>query len=151
MHTAHLSTPTPTTTTGTPLVDTGEMGVVHSMFRREVRLAGDLVRRVDTGDTRRSGVVAAHLDLIDRCLHHHHVTEDELLWPLLLARAAADVTPIVDVMESQHHEVAALLARSEDVRAEWAVTADAAGRDELADVAAVAVHLGSCSVAVVVG
>ena len=124
MHTAHLST-RPTTTTGTTPIDTGEMGVVHSMFRREVRLAGDLVRRVETGDTRRSGVVAAHLDLIDRCLHHHHVTEDELLWPLLLARAAADVTPIVDLMESQHHEVAALLARSEHVRAEWAVTADA--------------------------
>ena len=102
------------------------------MFRREVRLAGDLVRRVEPGDTRRSGVVARHLDLIDRCLHHHHVIEDELVWPLLLARASNDVAPMVELMESQHDVVATLLARIEPRRARWADTADASGRDELA-------------------
>ena len=116
---------------GAALIDTGEMTVVHSMFRREVRLAGDLVRRVEPGDTRRSGMVARHLELVDRLLHHHHVTEDELLWPLLLARAPIDVSPIVDLMESQHHEVATLLARIEPHRAQWAYTADASYRDQL--------------------
>lgn len=114
------------------LTDTGGVIVVHSMFRREVRLAGDLVRRVEPGDTRRSGVVAGHLDLVDRCLHHHHITEDRLVWPLLLARAGNDVAPMVELMESQHAVVATLLARIEPRRARWAETADASGRDELA-------------------
>ncbi len=134
MHTAPAPAPSPSaiaTQAPTRLIDTGEMNVVHSMFRREVRLAGDLVRRVEPGDTRRSGVVARHLDLIDRCLHHHHVTEDELFWPLLLARAAGDVAPVVALMESQHHAVATLLAQIEPRRAGWADTADADVRDEL--------------------
>ncbi len=108
MPTTHLSDsahPAPAGVSAPP-IDAGEVMVVHSMFRREMRLAGDLVRRVESGDTRRSGVIARHLDLIDRCLHHHHVTEDELVWPLLRARASNDVMPIVDLMESQHHEVA---------------------------------------------
>jgi len=134
MHTAPAPT-RPSTIIPAPAgaapIDTGEMTVVHSMFRREVRLAGDLVRRVEPGDTRRSGMVARHLELVDRLLHHHHVTEDELLWPLLLARASIDVSPIVDLMESQHHEVATLLARIEPHRAQWAYTADASNRDEL--------------------
>lgn len=124
MHTA----PAPAST---QLIDTGEMNVVHSMFRREVRLAGDLVRRVEPGDTRRSNMVARHLDLIDRCLHHHHVTEDELFWPLLLARAATDVAPLVALMESQHHAVATLLTQIEPRRVEWADTADTFVRDEI--------------------
>ena len=36
-----------------------EMVVVHSLFRREIRLAGDLVRRVDAGDTAESPSSAA--------------------------------------------------------------------------------------------
>ena len=112
-------------------IDTGEMNVVHSMFRREVRLAGGLVRRVESGDTRRSGLVARHLELIDRCLHHHHRIEDELFWPLLLARASSEIAPIVDLMESQHHEVATLLAGIGPLRTQWAATADTVVADQL--------------------
>ena len=131
------TTTEPTTSTSASvhpvqLLDTGEMNVVHSMFRREVGVAGDLVRRVEPGDTRRSGQVARHLDLIDRCLHHHHVIEDDLVWPLVLARASNDVAPTVELMESQHDVVATLLDRIEPRRARWAETADASGRDELA-------------------
>src|SRR2546428_335868 len=79
----------------TAAFDTREMVVVHSLFRREFRLAGDLVRRVEAGDARRIAVVGRHLDLLGRTLHHHHVTEDELLWPLLLDRAPDATAPIV--------------------------------------------------------
>ncbi len=79
--------------TGPAQTDTSEMLVVHSVFRRGLRLAGGLVRRVEPGDTRRAGVVAAHLDLVEALLHHHPTAEDELLWPQLLERVPGELAP----------------------------------------------------------
>ena len=45
-------------------VDTRDMVVVHTAFRREFGLAPALVRGVATGDRRRAGVVAQHLDML---------------------------------------------------------------------------------------
>lgn len=91
-----------TTSLDTTLVDTREMNAVHSAFRREFRLAGGLIRQVGPGDTARAAVVGAHLALIERLLHHHHTSEDTLLWPLLLERVPVELAPIVRLMEAQH-------------------------------------------------
>jgi hypothetical protein len=115
-------------------LDTREMLVVHSLFRRELRLAGGLVRRVPAGDVRRSGVVAAHLDLVEQVLHHHHTSEDELLWPLLLHRVAEEIAPVVRLMEAQHAQVDALLGRIAAARPAWAQDPAPARGEELADV-----------------
>jgi hemerythrin-like domain-containing protein len=116
------------------LIDTREMNVVHSFFRRELRLAGGLVRRVLPGDLRRAAVVGAHLEFVERTLHHHHTAEDELLWPLLLERVPDDLAPIVHLMEAQHEQVDALLSRLGPLRQSWQRTADPALRDELGTV-----------------
>src|SRR3954454_3057745 len=75
-----------TTIQNEQLTDTREMLVVHSLFRRELRLASGLVRGGAPADTRRAGGISAHLQLVEDVLHHHHTSEDELLWPKLLDR-----------------------------------------------------------------
>ena len=115
-------------------LDTREMLVVHSLFRRELRLAGGLVRRVPAGDVRRAAVVAAHLDLVEQVLHHHHTSEDELLWPLLLHRVAEEIAPVVRLMEAQHAQVDALLGRIAAARPAWAQDPAPARGEGLADV-----------------
>jgi hemerythrin-like domain-containing protein len=111
-----------------------EMATIHLAFRRELRLASGLLRSVEHGDRLRAGIVANHLDLLDRFLHHHHTIEDEMLWPKLLDRVPAEIAPVVELMESQHHTVAELLQRTVTLRAKWRKDADAGRAAELAAV-----------------
>jgi iron-sulfur cluster repair protein YtfE (RIC family) len=108
------------------------MPVVHTLFRRELRLAGGLLRACPTGDRprRRRG---DHLDLVGEVLHHHHTAEDELLWPLLLERVPDELAPIVHLMESQHGRVEQLLDEITPLLAQWRRTAGATERDRMAE------------------
>jgi hemerythrin-like domain-containing protein len=101
-----------------------EMKTIHSAFRRELRLAPNLLRSVEHGDRLRAGIVATHLDLLDRFLHHHHTIEDDLLWPKLMVRVPAEIAPLVELMETQHETVANLLQHTSALRAEWRRDAD---------------------------
>jgi hemerythrin-like domain-containing protein len=121
-----------TTTENEQLTDTREMLVVHSLFRRELRLASGLVRGVAAGDVQRAGVVSAHLQLVEDVLHHHHTSEDDLLWPKLLDRVADEIAPVVRLMEAQHEQVDALLARIGVLRPQWAQDPSAERGGELA-------------------
>jgi len=121
----------PRTTSDLQLLDTRQMNVVHSFFRRELRLAGGLVRRVAPDDHRRAKVVGSHLEFLERILHEHHTTEDELLWPLLLERVPHDLAPIVHLMECQHLQVDSLLSRIGVLRPSWQASPDTEMREEL--------------------
>ncbi|HET6876720.1 MAG TPA: hemerythrin domain-containing protein [Jatrophihabitans sp.] len=130
-----MSTATvPAPTTKTAVGAGAEMRTIHSAFRRELRLAPDLIRSVEHGDRLRANLVATHLDLLDRFLHHHHTVEDDLLWPKLLERVPAEIAPMVELMEAQHHTVAALLAQTVDLRDAWRQDADGSRAAELAGV-----------------
>jgi hemerythrin-like domain-containing protein len=94
--------PTHTHTVERP--DVHEMVVIHRVFRRELVALQDLVRRVADGDVARANVVGGHLKLILAGLHMHHTGEDEVLWPLLLERAAPS-TGLIETMQAQHHRV----------------------------------------------
>src|SRR4051812_41494072 len=111
-----------------------EMKTIHSAFRRELGLAPALLRSVEHGDRLRAALVSTHLDLVDRFLHHHHTIEDDMLWPKLLERVPVEIAPIVELMETQHETVAALLERTVELRAAWRKAADAARAAELADI-----------------
>src|SRR5688572_12682127 len=101
-----MSTTRPTASdSGTTLLDTSVMSTLHTMFRREFRLAGGVVRGVASGDLARARVVADHIDYLSRSLHHHHTIEDDLMWPKLLERVPEELAPIVHLMESQHERV----------------------------------------------
>lgn len=119
-------------TTATAAAAGAEMATIHSAFRRELRLAPALVRSVDHGDRLRAGVVSAHLDLVDRFLHHHHTIEDSMVWPKLLDRVPAEIMPIVELMETQHEIVADVLKRTRALRMEWRKDADSSRAAQLA-------------------
>ena len=61
---------------------TRDMRTIHIVFRREFGLLPDLVQ--------------------SHTLRHHHYAEDEVLWPLLLARAPKEVDPVVHLAEGHH-------------------------------------------------
>ncbi|MGA9492843.1 MAG: hemerythrin domain-containing protein [Mycobacterium sp.] len=90
------------------LCDTGDMVIVHRMFRRECALLPQLVAAVAGGDLVRARTVARHAREVLDMLHHHHVGEDELLWPRLSARTRIH-DDLLARMDSQHQGLAALL------------------------------------------
>jgi hemerythrin-like domain-containing protein len=113
-------------------IDTREMVVVHTAFRRELGAAPQLVRGVAPGDRARVQVVADHVELLLEMLHHHHVGEDDLLWPKLLDRVPDDVAPVVRLMEAQHQAIAAELEVAQAALGPWRAAAGETVRDRLA-------------------
>ncbi len=97
---------------------------MHRVFRRETALLPRLVRAVPPGDTERARLVAAHFRDYALGLHHHHTAEDELVWPLLLARVDLEADLVLR-MEAQHSRVAAGLTEIEALLAQWETTASA--------------------------
>ncbi|MET7456847.1 hemerythrin domain-containing protein [Streptomyces sp. NPDC005574] len=109
---------------------THEMVVVHRVFRRESALAPRLVRAVADGDTARAARIAAYLRDYVTGLHHHHAVEDELIWPLLQARAGDE--ELVARMEKQHHRIDLSLTIVGEWIPAWQREADHTAREELA-------------------
>jgi iron-sulfur cluster repair protein YtfE (RIC family) len=81
----------------------------------------------------RAAVVADHLDLLTTMLHHHHETEDRLLWPVLLERVPAELAPTVTLMERQHERIHAGNAAVLERLAAWRGAASAEAGERLAE------------------
>ena len=109
-----------------------EMVVVHRVFRRESRNLHDLVAAARDGDTARATLLAGLAREYIEGLHSHHTSEDELLWPKLLARVDLDAELVLR-MEQQHHVVAEGLEAVERGLAAWERAAGAAERDALVE------------------
>src|SRR4051812_46582071 len=86
--------------------ETAQMLVIHRALRRELALLPGLVAAVRPGDTARAGLLGRHLALVLHMLHDHHEAEDDLLWPVLEARAPL-ADDLVATMTAQHATVAA--------------------------------------------
>ena len=104
--------------TAQKLCDTSDMVIVHRMFRRECALLPKLVAAVAGGDVARARTVAGHAREVLDMLHHHHVGEDELLWPRLSARTRFHAD-LLARMDSQHQGLAVLLEQAATALAEW--------------------------------
>jgi hemerythrin-like domain-containing protein len=100
------------------LCDTSDMVIVHRMFRRECALLPHLVAAVPAGDVARARTVARHAREVLDMLHHHHLGEDELLWPRLSARTRFH-TDLLARMDSQHHGLAVLLEHAATALPTW--------------------------------
>ncbi|NEA61804.1 hemerythrin domain-containing protein [Streptomyces sp. SID12488] len=112
------------------------MVVVHRVFRRESAFLPRLVRAVPDGGTARARKVADSLRDYMSGLHHHHAVEDELVWPLLRARAAQDDGPavreLVARMEEQHQRIDRSLAAVTEWTPLWEQAGDCIAGEELA-------------------
>lgn len=114
------------------IVPVHEMVVIHRIFRQEFARVARLARRCPDAHVGWASSIAEHADFVMAALHHHHSTEDELLWPLLLERARPHAD-LVHRMEGQHEAVAAGLERARGRLASWRVRPTAESGQEVAD------------------
>lgn len=98
--------------------DAFEMALVHSIFRKELKLAPELVCSVQPGQRGRLNRVASHIVNVLAALHHHHMAEDELLWPKLRDRIPFHSEDI-QRMETEHDFIAKTAVSVELRLAEW--------------------------------
>ena len=125
----------PVTATAAPAPTTDAdllgMRIAHRIMRREARLmAGLAAAWADGSDPltgRRRRVFGAWIDGLCRDIHHHHGTEDDVLWPILERHAGAevDLAPLSD-------DHAALDPVLEDIRSGFVVAAAGGRVDVLA-------------------
>ena len=106
-----------------PTARVEEMAVVHRVFRQGFPATAELVGRTSPGATGRARSVADHLDFLLDMLHHHHTTEDELIWPLPVERAAI-ASELTARMEAQHAEIHQASQRVQGLLGPWRVSGD---------------------------
>lgn len=104
-------------------IDARDMLLVHRVFRGEFADFPELIDSVSAGDTRRAEVVAKHINFMIDGLHHHHAAEDELAWPVLMARVP-DRRDEIARMAEQHDGISAATDGVRSDLAAWAKTAD---------------------------
>lgn len=109
------------------------MYMLHDMFRREFCLMPGLVRCATVEDRIRAQIISGHIKTVTRVLRHHHATEDEYSWPLLLERCAENMTPLVRLMQVQHEEVASLGREVDEAMTDWRGAPTVETREALAN------------------
>jgi hypothetical protein len=107
-----------TTQTTVQRPDTHEMFVIHRVFRRESALIPKLIQAAPDGDTARALVLADAFGDYQLGLHLHHTAEDELVWPLLLARVDLEADMVLR-MEAQHEVIARTLDEAAQRMPAW--------------------------------
>ena len=110
--------------------DTQDMRLVHRVFRAVFADGPWLVEDVAIGDDRRRRHVAAHLKELALALHHHHETEDELLWDTLTRRAPGCALH-VQLMKTQHASMAEILAEADEALPAWTTSGTEADRERV--------------------
>jgi hemerythrin-like domain-containing protein len=99
-------------------IDVRDMKIVHETFRRAYEEGARLVRANPTPSPQRVAFLADHIDFGIGMLHHHHESEDELLYPLLVERAP-DQAAMTRAVEHQHTEVTAAIDAVSAACATW--------------------------------
>lgn len=120
----------PTAPGAARLCDTHDMVLVHRVFRREFGLLPAMIAKVSADDPVRAAVIGRHAREMLDSLHHHHDSEDELIWPKL--RGHKGIAPATaDRMEAQHGAVAEILDTISPVLASWRQSGDPTTRTKL--------------------
>jgi hemerythrin-like domain-containing protein len=118
-------------------LDLNGMYMAHHAFRRDLARFAVAAREtpVDAADVWRA--LAVRWEQFSGILHHHHTTEDDVLWPQLLeiVDAAGDTEgrATLEAMEAEHELIDPLLQSCAAGFAAMAEAPDAATRDRLAD------------------
>ena len=113
-------------------LDLNGMYLAHHAFRRDLARFALAVRQtpVEAKDVWRA--LAVRWEQFAGILHHHHTTEDDVLWPQLLDVADAEGRETLEAMEAEHEQIDPLLAACADGFAAMTRSPDAATRARLA-------------------
>jgi hemerythrin-like domain-containing protein len=115
------------------LFDRREMVVVHDMLRREFALLPAVVADVQVGDDSRALTIGNHIDGLTTVLHHHHRSEDDYVWPLLVDRCSDSAAALTGWMKEQHEDLAVRLDEVDVALSVWRDTVSAASRQALVE------------------
>jgi hemerythrin-like domain-containing protein len=99
-------------------IDVRDMKIVHETFRRAYDEGARLVRANPTPSPARVTFLADHIDFGIGMLHHHHESEDELLYPLLVDRVPEHAA-MTEEVEHQHTEVTSAIEAVSAACAAW--------------------------------
>jgi len=113
-------------------IEVRDMAIVHRTFREAFSESASLVRAETNPSADRVAFLSDHIEMILSILHGHHESEDELLWPPLLARAPDEAATVQRVAD-QHQEVSGAIERVQQGVATWRQSAGHSGGEALAD------------------
>jgi len=99
-------------------IDVRDMAIVHHTFRSAYAESAQLVRALPTPSPGRVTFLADHIDFGLEMLHHHHASEDLLLYPLLVERAPEEAAMTADVAD-EHLVVQTALESAVAACATW--------------------------------
>jgi iron-sulfur cluster repair protein YtfE (RIC family) len=116
-------------------LDLNGMYMAHHAFRRDLVRFALAARRTPLEDAEVWRALAVRWAQFSGILHHHHTTEDDVLWPQLLEIADAEGRATLEAMEAEHELIDPLLAGCAAGFTAMAQAPDAATRDELARLA----------------
>jgi hemerythrin-like domain-containing protein len=112
-------------------IDVSSMAIVHRTFRAAYDESARLVRANPTPSAARVDFLADHIDFGLSLLHHHHESEDELLYPLLVARVPEQAARTSEV-EREHELIADAVDRASTRCAIWRGSPSAESGEALA-------------------
>ena len=99
-------------------IDVRDMAIVHRAFRSFYAESARLVRANPTPSPKRVTFLADHIDFGVGMLHHHHESEDTLLYPLLVARVPEQAAN-TERVEHEHQLVAGAIDAVSRACATW--------------------------------
>ena len=117
-------------------LDLNGMYMAHHAFRRDLARFAVAARQTPVEEIEVWRALAVRWEQFGSILHHHHTTEDDVLWPQLLdivdARGDAEGRATLEAMEAEHSVIDPMLAACAAGFAAMAQAPDAATRDRLA-------------------
>jgi iron-sulfur cluster repair protein YtfE (RIC family) len=113
-------------------LDLNGMYMAHHAFRRDLRRFAVAARQTPVEDAEAWRALAVRWEQFSGILHHHHTTEDDVLWPQLLEIVDADGRVTLEAMEAEHSVIDPMLAACAAGFAAMAQAPHATTRDRLA-------------------
>jgi len=99
-------------------IDVRDMAIVHRTFRNAYEESAKLVRAAPSPSPGRVTFLADHIDFGIAALHHHHESEDELLYPKLIQRVP-EQAPMTEQVEHEHLAIKTALEAASAACAAW--------------------------------
>jgi hemerythrin-like domain-containing protein len=94
------------------------MRIIHETFRRAYEESAQLVRANPTPSAARVAFLADHIDFGLTMLHHHHEGEDQILYPLLVARVP-DHAARTEQIDHEHQVVKGTIDAAQVASSKW--------------------------------